>query len=275
MKALRILFILAMVISLTALNSSCNKDKDNTTNNNTSWASDNALAEKAYGDVKNISDEAVGPMQKASAEDTIYLGPCVLVTLNKTDTLWTLTIDFGTTNCLCNDGRYRRGKLITSINGLYWATGTVLTYTFDNYFVDDNQVLGTETVTNIGPNTLGHPVFHVVVNGSIIKANNGGTITWNSDRLHEWAAGYNTPEWWDDIYLVTGSGNGTDANGKTYTINITSALEIKLNCHWVVTGKLDIQPQDYPLIQVDYGDGTCNADATVIINGVTYTITMP
>jgi hypothetical protein len=274
MRPIRISLILLMAIAMAVAVVSCKKEK-NDSKDNTTWASDNSLAEKTFGDVKNIADEAMATQGKSTSFDTIYLGPCVLVTLDLAVFPYELTIDFGTTNCLCNDGHYRRGRIVTTFTGLYHVTGTVITHTFDNYFVDDNQVLGTVVITNQGPNNAGHPIFSVEVNGSIIKANNGGTITWVSSRTNEWAAGYDTPQWWDDIYLITGTGTGTGTDGKIYTMEITSAVEVKLNCHWIVAGILEIQPQDYPLIIVDYGDGTCDATAVVTINGVDYTITMP
>ncbi len=276
MRELRILFAFLVVATLTATLPSCKKDKTND-KNSTTWAADNALAEKTFGDVKNISDEAFNAAsnKKSTAMDTVYLGPCVLVTLDLLSNPYTLTIDFGTTNCLCNDGKYRRGKIITTFSGAYWTTGTVITHHFEDYFVDDNQVTGTMTVTNMGPNTSGHPIFNVSVSGSIIKANNGGTITWVSTRTNEWYYGYDTPQWWDDIYLITGSGSGTGTDGKNFAVTITSPLEVKLNCHWLVRGNLTIVVEGYPLIAVDYGDGTCDADAIATIDGVEYHITMP
>ena len=50
----------------------------------------------------------------------------------------TLTLDFGPVNCLCPDGRYRRGKIVAT-----FATDTPVrragaTVTRENYFVNDN-----------------------------------------------------------------------------------------------------------------------------------------
>jgi hypothetical protein len=48
----------------------------------------------------------------------------------------------------------------------------------------------------------------------------------------------------------------------------------KLNCQWVSQGILNIQPEGWPLFVVDYGDGTCDNQATVTVNGQVYYITM-
>jgi hypothetical protein len=152
----------------------------------------------------------------------------------------------------------------------------VITYTFDNYFVDDNQVLGTKIVTNKGFNSSSHLWWEITENGSVIKANNGGTITWISTRQLEWTEGMNTLwEWWDDVYQLTGESHGVNSEGADYQYNITTPLKKKLNCQWIVSGVLTLQVTGLPLITMDYGDGGCNNNADIIINGVTYPITLP
>jgi hypothetical protein len=199
-----------------------------------------------------------------------------LATLDTTASTWVLTVDFGTTNCQCTDGKFRRGKIFAAFTGPYWAPGTVITYTFENYFVDDNQVLGTKIVTNKGLNTSDHLWWEITEDGSIIKANNGGTITWISTRQLEWTEGMNTLwVWWDDVYQLTGEAHGVNSAGADYQYNITTPLKKKLNCQWIVSGILTLQVTGLPLITMDYGDGTCNNNANIIINGQTYPITLP
>jgi len=212
---------------------------------------------------------------KSTLTDTVYMGTCVLATLDLSVMPYKLVIDFGTANCKCDDGKYRRGKIIVQFNGNYYAAGTVVTYTFENYFIDDNQVTGIKTVTNEGRKASNHLWWQVQVNGAIVKANNGGTITWNSTRQVEWSEGESTPfVWWDDVYLITGTANGVGANSKTYSGTITKALRKKLNCEWFESGTINYQVQDIPLIVVDYGDGTCDDIATATMNGQTYIIHM-
>jgi hypothetical protein len=254
----------------------CKKDTANK-NANVSWASDNTLAEGAYGDVKDWSDKAMaGAKLKSTVTDTVYMGTCVLATLDLGVFPYKLTIDFGPANCKCDDNIYRRGKMFVTFNGDYWVAGTVITYTFENYFVNDNQVLGTKTITNKGRNSSNNLYWTTVVTGEIIKANNGGTIYWNSNTTLEWLSGEVTPGiWWDDVYQMTGSENGTGADGKTFTCTITKPLNKKLNCKWLESGTLEIQPQDNPLITLDFGNGACDNQATATVNGTVYPITMP
>ena len=74
---------------------------------------------------------------------------------------------------------------------------------------------------------------------------------------------------------MTGSENGTGADGKTFTCTITKPLNKKLTCKWLESGTLEIQPQDNPLITLDFGNGACDNQATATVNGTVYPITMP
>lgn len=267
--------VLAMVLT------ACKKDSSNDNKNgaaiDSTAAKNNFVAESAFDNATLWADQAMaGHMLKTTLTDTVYMGTCVLATLDLTALPYTLTIDFGQTSCLCDDGKYRRGKIFVHFNGGYWTPGTVITYTFENYFINENQLLGTKTVTNMGRNSLQHLWWQTVVNGSVVFAGNAGTFTWNSNREHEWSEGEATPAlWWDDVYLVTGSASGVNTNGKTYTITIVSPLRKKLNCEWLQSGTLNIQVQDLPLVVFDYGNGTCDALATATVNGQVYTVTLP
>jgi hypothetical protein len=280
MKTSKIIVILLILAAIVVFMGGCSKKTETNTDppaSSKSFATDNALAENLYNNVKDWSDQAMaGATLKSTLTDTVFMGTCVLATLDTTASAWVLTINFGTTNCLCTDNQYRRGKIIARFTGPYWFPGTVITYTFDNYFVDDNQLLGTKIVTNKGLNTFGHLWWEIIEDGSIIKANNGGTITWLSNKQLEWTEGMTTlATWWDDVYQLTGEAHGVNSTGGTYQYHITTPLKKKLNCQWISSGILTLQVTGFPLITMDYGTGNCDNDASIIINGQTYPITLP
>lgn len=280
MKSSKLIFGILILTAAMIIVQSCKKEEDKKTSppaNTAKSATDNALAENIYNNVKDWSDEAMaGATLKSVLTDTVYMGTCVLATLDTIASAWVLTIDFGPSNCECKDGKFRRGKIFATFTGPYWYPGTVITYTFDDYFVDDNQVLGTKIVTNKGLNTSNHPWWETTENGSVIKANNGGTITWISTRQLEWTEGFDTPfEWWNDVYQLTGEAHGVNSAGANYQYNITTPLKKKLNCEWIVSGVLTLQVTGLPLITMDYGTGSCDNNATITVNGQTYPITLP
>lgn len=276
MKTTRIITVLLLLAGMSIFYTGCKKDSTDMTKTDTSVAQNNFMAEAAFDNATVWSDHAMANQSlKSTLTDTVFLGTCVLATIDLTVMPYKLVIDFGQTNCKCDDQKYRRGKIIVHFNGGYWVPGTVITYTFENYFIDDNQIIGTKIVTNKGRNQANNLWWETVVSGSVIKAKNGGTFTWNSTRQHEWTEGESTPfQWWNDVYMITGTANGTGTNGKTYNITITSALRKKLNCEWLESGTLDIQVQDLPLIILDYGSGTCDNVAIATINGQTFTINL-
>jgi hypothetical protein len=276
MKTTRIITGLLLITGMTFLYTGCKKDEPENKNTDTSAAVNNAMAEAAFDNATQWSDQAMaGHSLKSTLTDTVFMGTCVLATLDLTAVPYSLVIDFGPSNCLCNDLKYRRGKILVNFTGSYWEAGTVINYSFDNYFINDNQVVGTKTVTNKGRNSQNHLWWETVVSGSVIKANNGGTFTWNSTRQHEWSEGEATLfAWWDDVYLITGTASGTNVDGKTYSINITSPLKKKLNCEWLQSGILTLQVQDQPLITLDYGADICDNLATATVNGQSYTINL-
>ena len=186
----------------------------------------------------------------------------------------TLTLDFGSTNCLCPDGRYRRGKLLAVFSGTFHENGSKVTVTRENYFVNDNQHLGTRvfTYTGNGSFTLN------VQNASIIFANGSGTTTWNSLRQYSRTAGFGTPTVFDDAYSITGTLDGTNRRGVSYTAVIVQPLIKKLTAgcarHFVAgTVQVDNSKERTMLINYDpTGTEACDNIASVTVNGHTYTI---
>jgi len=270
----KISLALTFMITVLFMLSSCKKD-NNTIGNDFSASRDDAFAEATYDNVTSIADEAYTLSIQGSfkSDNAVFLGECATVTLDTTVFPRVLTIDFGDTNCLGKDGRYRRGRIIVTFTGRYWRPGTIITTTFDEYYVNDNQVEGTKVVTNNGFNETGNMNWDIAVNGMITLANGEGSITWNSQRNREWIEGINTPfNRWDNIYLITGDAHGERANGLHWDRQITNPLRIELACRFIVSGTIEIQPEGKALRILDFGDGSCDNEATVTVNGNTYTI---
>ncbi|HRZ41877.1 MAG TPA: hypothetical protein P5228_04145 [Bacteroidales bacterium] len=162
------------IVAMALIAFACQKDQQD---DYTDLSKDQNTAETLFNEVKDIADEAYSTKSKSgkSGDQTewVIIGTCATVSLDTTVSPKLLTIDFGTTNCLCADGKYRRGIIQISFTGPYKDSGTVITHTFSNYFVNDHQVLGTKVVTNNGLDTNGFLSYSVVVNGSIIKPTTG------------------------------------------------------------------------------------------------------
>jgi len=260
---------------------SCKKDKAEEDRDGTS-AVEYAMADAAFGDVASISDEAYdGSLESyrvigGGAEKVMTT--CATISFDTTVTPKTLTVDFGTSDCLCNDGNYRRGKIIVSWNLPYRDSGSSHAITFDNYFVNYNQLLGTKTVVNNGRNSAGKLSYTVTVNGSIVwdpqYFGGGGTSTYTSTRTRVWTTGEGTATWLDDVYHISGSASGTTRAGSSYTMLVTTPLKKEIGFKHLTGGILEFTPAGKYTRTIDYGyvNGLRDALAKVTINAYVFTI---
>lgn len=285
MKTVKFLMAGIIITSVVISMSSCKKRK---LNRDTSSSKDDAIAENAYNDVFKVVDENAGENATLSSQRTgeayKLASNCATVTLSPADTVtWpkTLTIDFGN-GCTGNDGRTRKGKIIAVFTGKYRTPGTTITITPDNYYVNDHKVEGTKVVKNMGKNSDNHTYYEINVDGKVTKPD-GGVITWKSTRIREWIEGENTTFWsngisgiLDDKYKITGSGSGTSANNINYTVTIKEPLILQF-CGYIpeiVQGKISIQPEDLKERLIDFGNGSCDNQATLTIGNKTYTFNL-
>ncbi len=185
-----------------------------------------------------------------------------------------LTIDFGPTNCLCPDGRYRRGKILVQFTTDVPTRRAGAEVTRDNYFVNNNQHTATRIFTDLG---LGS--FSVAVpSASIIYANNGGTHSWTANWIFTRTQGFGTPTVQDDEYNVTGSATGINRKGTGYTTTIQTPLVKRGDCRkYYIHGTVNISNTKGRTMLLDYDPSNsygCDNSATVTINGNTRTITL-
>ncbi len=281
MKTRKLVLGMLLLAGMAILYTGCKKDEETDPNQSdnreaeVNATKDDALADKLFSELTDITDEAMRNNEKSykgMVLDTIFMGPCVTVTIDTLSFPFTITIDFGDVNCLCNDGKWRKGKIHVEHSGPYWAVGTVITTTLEDYYVNNHLLTGTKIATNQGLNTNNNPTWTIHVDGQVVKPD-GGVITWIGDRMREWAQGHNTPFlWWDDVYMLTGSHNVVASNGSTLSATIIEGLQVALNCYWIEAGIIELQHSDLPLIVLDYGQGSCDDDAVVYIDGTPYPI---
>ena len=263
----------AITISVFVFTAACHKS-DTTTAEDTSYATDQSTTEKTFEDVQTAADQA--STTNGSMNFRITSSACATVT-HSISTSGTyagdsvITIDFGSTDCLCNDGSYRRGQIVVYYSGHYAVTGSTHTITFNNFYQNDNQVTGTKTVTNMGTNTSGQIYFDVTVNGSIILANGAGTLSASWNWVRTWIT-QGTP----NVYQITGTGTLTRANGTTLTADITSPLVFASNCRWIEEGTVVYTLPGGLTRTLNYGNtAVCDAEAQLTLpNGKTYNITL-
>ena len=278
------LLVITLVLGLIII--SCKKDRyDKDRYDKDQSAEVNFKVESAFDEMTNISDQAItGNMVFYKSGAVIVSEPgnkpllaktnCnVILTIDTIGSVKTVTVDYGLSNCDCNDGKTRRGKIITTFTGYYHAQGTIITHTPVDYYVNNIKLDGSKTIENMGVNALGQPYFNVQING-VATLTSGETVSYTSTRVRTWTAGFNTLlNRFDDEYDITGEATGLFSSGGGYTAScINNPVHIKVGCGFPVSGTIEITPESRSVRVVDYGNGVCNATFTVTVNGQTYTI---
>lgn len=231
---------------------------------------DFVTAESYFKEIQSVADDGSDGNMTLYKSD--FKNDCATVTIDNNGNNYAMVIDFGEVNCMCQDGRERRGAILSTWTGPYKDSGTVITHTPDNYFVDDVKLEGTKVVENLGSNISGNTHFSVEIDGTVTLTD-GSVLDYESSRIREWVAGENTPiNWLDDEYVITGTATGTNTNGDSYVMEITQGLHVKLNCPHVVEGILEITPDGMETRVVDYGNGACDAQVEVTVGNFTYTV---
>ncbi len=272
-------FLGLVIVVITILTTSCRK-QDREEDSETTSAAENFMATNFTNDMANIADEAAKTKNVSSfkdAQQASILSSCTTLqfdTLNNADAD-SIKVNFGTTNCICNDGRARRGSLLIIYNGKYKDSLATITIKPIGYFVNNNGISGSKTIKNLGRNSHGNIVYQFNAAVVITKANNGGTINWACNRQREWTNGQSTLAWIDDKYSITGTASGSNSNGRSFTSNITKPLirDMALACRKHFTsGTIEHTPSGKPTRTIDFGNGACDGKATVTINGKAYVI---
>lgn len=218
------------------------------------------------------------------------LPPCATVTIIHASTSSffpvQITIDFGTNGCTRPaDGITRKGKIITNYTNRLTTPGAVATTTFDNFYINDLKIEGTQTITNTSSTTSSIPSrqFTVDVSNAKLSAANGDYTQWNSHKVITQTEGLLTlldPR--DDVFQIEGSSNGQTKQGNllvAWESTITSPILKTFECRWLVQGTVKVtraaaNASDTWAAIIDYGNGNCDNQATVTINGVVHQITL-
>jgi len=196
-----------------------------------------------------------------------------------------VVVDFGTAGCLGNDGHTRRGKIITEYTGRLIFAGSVATTTFDGFYIDSIKVEGTHRVQNTSSTTNSTPnrQFTVdVINGKLSKPS-GNYTEWSSHKVITQIEGLVTPDYArDDAFRIEGTAHGRVRRNDlvvAWDATVVEPLIKRFNCRWITKGRIRTvrlnNSASSPWVAVlDFGNGDCDNQAVITINGVPHQITL-
>ncbi|HMJ48068.1 MAG TPA: hypothetical protein VK498_12115 [Ferruginibacter sp.] len=184
----------------------------------------------------------------------------------------TVTIDFGT-GCLGRDGKFRKGKIVSVYTNPMVIPGAKVSTTFVDYFVDSFKIEGTHITENTSTSNMqGWEI--VVINAKITNTINNRWRKWNSTRNVLQIEGNGTAHFpLDDVYRIKGNARGSNSAGHTWSSLIIEPLIKKFTCRWIVKGTVKLI-RDGREALLDYGNGNCDNQAIIYINGVPHVITL-
>ena len=171
-------------------------------------------------------------------------------------------------------GVSRKGRIIAEFTGLYPDSNSIinilfLNYTFGQYTIDGNII-----IVNRGRNEQGQPYLTFFVqNGSI--ATERATISWQANKSWTLTAGSATPSLADDVYMVNGTSFGMNADGNEFDTEVLEENRILTDCLHITAGTSTINIRNLSPRRVDYGNGACDRNAVVSINGKEHQVTIP
>ncbi len=279
MKTRNVILLIMLFATTITLFTGCKKDNtQEDTSKETTVDRNSALAERTFNDIGTYTVSAMSTGKSMLKSGQTVMNPdasCLEISFDLSSQPYKLILDFGTTNCLCEDGLYRRGKIVVWYEAGIGDSLAALTTTLDNFFVNDNQITGTRILKNKGHNQAGHINWDVTVDGTIILASGEGTITYQAAHNSEMTEGEYTPAFNDNVFSITGSANGTTITGQAFSSVITTPLISKATCTYFVSGVIEITPAAQPVRVLNYGNGDCDNKATVTVSGITFEITLP
>lgn len=275
----KLISYLGLSVLMAIFLSGCSKQNPFSPENSLDLAVEEIFADDLFEDVFSESyDILFDPtdyfaLKSAAGEDDDEGHDCRTKTVEQPkDTKYPkiVTIDFGD-GCEDRLGHIRSGKMIITIDGKYREEGSSRIITFDNYFVNGNQIMGTRTIINAGYNEENHLVFTIsLTDGKIIRAD-GLEIERNVDKTREWVEGEDTRTRKDDVFVINGIVTKTKG-----VVDITKTLtDVRRprSCRWPVSGTIEITTtDDRPDAIIDFGDGKCDKWATITIEGETWRI---
>jgi hypothetical protein len=191
-----------------------------------------------------------------------------------------IVLDFGTAGCTGTDGHTRRGKIITDYTNRLVYPGATATTTFDGFYIDSIQVQGTHTINNTG-STSSRQLTVDVTDAKLTKPS-GNYTQWTSHKVITQTEGLATADFHDDVFSVQGSAHGQTKKENllaAWDSNIAEPLVKKFVCHWIVQGKIRTLRVNTSATSpwaavLDFGNGDCDNQAVITINGVAHNITL-
>jgi hypothetical protein len=256
------LTIVSMAISFTA----CKKLKNNVAADATTAkiTGQSAISDNLTEDANDIFAQTANDSAQLGAARPAPYYSFSSVTITSGAYPKTVTIDFGTGTTSLN-GITRSGIIKVILSDSFRLAGTTDSLYFVNYAVNGYRKTGSIVWLN---QTSGDTLqWQRTDSGTVIAPDN--VTFWHHSGIRHviQTAGFGGPLY-DNIYAISGSHNFVNSDNVSFSSYTILPLEKSADCFWIDKGQIRINgPQHYAII--DFGDGTCDANATYSLDGGT------
>lgn len=268
----KLLFITA--VAFATFLTSCSKDEEVGTSDliEEMDADAEAALESNFEDIDLIAEAGIAFADESGRVERDEILDCAEITHDKENKI--ITIDYGD-GCEIRGGRILKGKIIIEYNERKLIPGAFRIITFEDFFIDEVQVEGTRTLTNISESLEDNPTFSIVLEGGKLSFPDGTTATRDADHVKTWIRANNPL---NDEWHVDGEASGSNRRDVRYEIEILQTLVYKRACRAnrvfiPVAGIKQITFGDSVAV-INYGDGDCDNEVTITLNGETFTRTI-
>lgn len=167
------------------------------------------------------------------------------------------------------DGGERSGSLQVRLTNKMHLTGAQCIIKLNDYVANHVQYTCDSVVLTTLASSTSSTTFNVkLINGLCLGS--GWAVKFNFNRT---ITCYNSggPDGAEPYYTMDGTANGLNRNGTSFTSTINTALPLKKyrSCRFISAGQMDLTPDGFKTRTIDFGNGTCDKDATFTVNGNT------
>ena len=227
----------------------------------------NEIIESSYLEI--ITSDFFKSSEYKSQQDRRFLSDCVLISKELKGGYLEIILDYGE-GCTTKRQHEAKGKIIIHIDPSIETATVNMTYTFENFYINDKKIEGSVQKQRSRTNANGNPQSQITKNIKIIWEDGAYSII-EGQRTREWTDGKDNQLWGDNIFSITGNWTITKKDGTVFNSTIIDPLIRSLACRFIISGIVEIKKAE-TMSQLDYGSGECDDIVTITKDGSSYEI---
>ena len=229
---------------------------------------DYSIVDQEFMAVLPMVFQYMASTSSAGGDQAYAKKPCAALTYESGDTLQMKDVDYTfdvyDNHCITHDTKERTGIMQIRLNSQFSDDGSRSVVRFKNYISDDwSYDADSIIITRIGTGGS-HIAFNVqVINGRANK--DTYHLQYSCERTVAVFPATNASGLGAYISFY-GDARGHSRTGLDYKVEVIKDVMKPHGCRYFNSGLIEITPQGFKPRKVDFGDGTCDGQATFEVN---------